>query len=122
MRTGSLHTVVLEDKVDLQREVLRVDSVLAGGVEVELTECVAGIASGQRALGQVHFQSCSLILEDGAVGLWDVYLQEAFRDVADMARFDVDGGLEVTVDAGSVVVLIETVPVQWSLQLIVAEV
>lgn len=112
--TGSL-----EDEVNLSREVLAVEVVLRGSVEVELEEVVV-LGANLGSAGGDDLDGGAKVQELGLVDVGDVEGKVRATDDGVLALDDVDGGL-VLADGAELVGLAQAVPVKGALELMVAK-
>lgn len=90
---------------------LIVDAVLAGSVEVELSQGVLGAVGSQGTVGQDNLEARAQVLELGIVRGRDVEVDAVGLSVVNLVGDDVDGRLELALGTGAVGA-VQTVPVQ----------
>lgn len=116
---GSILTSSLEHKVNLSREVLSMEVVLAGSVEVELGEVVRDTANGGRAVG-VDLDGGAQVLKLSTAGVRVDGQAEGGAANGGLATVDVDRGL-VGANGAELVEGVQAVPVEGTLELVEAE-
>lgn len=110
---GTVHTSSRVDKVGFHGEVLLIDSVLTGSVEVELFKGVGLVTSNQRTIDD-DLNVGTQVFKLGARNRRDAEVEGGNRRIANALGGNVDGRLELALGAGTVGCSIQIIPVQWT--------